>query len=68
MGFPLLNCQLLFINGMVIGYHAEKGLGYIAERKNGLLICLVGLVSLVSLVLLIWAMVKGRELFPVIPR
>jgi hypothetical protein len=49
LGFPTLTWQLLFINGMVIGYHNEKILGYIADRKNGVLIVIAGLVSLAFL-------------------
>ena len=33
LGFPLLTWQLLFFNGMVIGYHREKVLGYLVEHR-----------------------------------
>jgi len=45
-GFPSLTWQLLFINGMAIGYHNEKILGYIVEPKNKALIVFAGLASL----------------------
>jgi hypothetical protein len=34
LGFPLLTWQLLFFNGMVIGYHREQVLGYLVNPKN----------------------------------
>jgi hypothetical protein len=33
-GFPVLTWQLLFFNGMVIGYHRERVLGYLVDEKN----------------------------------
>ena len=33
-GFPLLTWQLLFYNGMAIGYHRERVLGYLVDPKN----------------------------------
>jgi hypothetical protein len=34
LGFPLLTWQLLFYNGMAIGYHRERVLGYLVDPKN----------------------------------
>jgi hypothetical protein len=34
LGFPLLTWQLLFYNGMAIGYHRERVLGYLVDSKN----------------------------------
>ena len=44
--FPSLTWQLVFINAMVVGYHHEKMLGYIAGDKNRVLILSAGLLSL----------------------
>lgn len=50
-GFPSLSWQLLFINGMIIGYHSDKILGYIADKKNRLLVFVAGFISLAFLFL-----------------
>jgi len=49
--FPTLSWQLLFINGIVVGYHHKKVLEYISEGKNKVLLFFAGLVSLAFLVL-----------------
>ena len=45
--FPSLSWQLLFINGMAVGYHRHIILDYLAHHRNQLLLSLVVLVSLV---------------------
>ncbi|MCF6202470.1 MAG: OpgC domain-containing protein [Methylococcaceae bacterium] len=50
-GFPTLTWQLIFINGMVVGYHQEKILGYITERKNKILVIIASCFSLAFLFL-----------------
>lgn len=50
-GFPTLIWQLLFIVGMATGYHGEKVLGYITERKNKALIIFSIYLSLAFLML-----------------
>ncbi|OQK15166.1 hypothetical protein AU255_18560 [Methyloprofundus sedimenti] len=45
-GFPTLTWQLLFVNGMVIGYHHEKVLGFLIDHKNKFVIFIAGLVCL----------------------
>lgn len=59
-GFPLLTWQLLFINGMMIGYHHENTLGYIAGDNSKVLIFFAGFVSLVFLML---ALVNPNAVF-----
>ncbi|MEE9396947.1 MAG: OpgC domain-containing protein [Methylococcales bacterium] len=49
--FPSLTWQLIFINTMVVGYHHEKVLGYIAKGKNRVLFIGAGLVCLAFLFL-----------------
>lgn len=48
-GFPSLSWQLLFINGMIIGFHNEKILGYIAKKDNKLFIFIAVCLSLAFL-------------------
>ena len=50
-GFPSLTWQLLFINGMAIGYHNEKILGYMADGNSKALILIAILVCLAFLFL-----------------
>ncbi|MCF7969789.1 MAG: OpgC domain-containing protein [Methylococcaceae bacterium] len=50
-GFPSLTWQLLFVNGMAVGYHHEKVLGYLIDRKNKILILIAGLICLAFLIL-----------------
>lgn len=45
-GFPLLTWQLLFIAGMIIGYHQEKVLGYIIGEKGKPLLWFASIMSL----------------------
>ncbi len=45
-GFPSLSWQLLFVNGMVIGFHSEKVLGYITNKDNKFLIYFSAIVCL----------------------
>ncbi len=45
-GFPTLTWQLIFINSMAIGYHQEKILGCITERKNKIIIIIASCFSL----------------------
>ncbi|MBE0468509.1 MAG: OpgC domain-containing protein [Methyloprofundus sp.] len=49
--FPTLTWQFLFINGMAVGYHHEKVLGYLIDPKNKPLICIAGLICLVFIFL-----------------
>ena len=49
--FPTLSWQLLFINGMVVGYHHQKVMEYIGGRKNRVLIIFAGVVCLAFLVI-----------------
>lgn len=48
-GFPSLSWQLLFINGMIIGFHSEKILGYIADKNNKKLLFFASCICLIFL-------------------
>jgi hypothetical protein len=49
--FPSLTWQLLFINGIAVGYHRHIILDYLADQRNNLLLSLVVTVSLVFILL-----------------
>ena len=46
LGFPIMTWQLLFFNGIVIGYHREKVLGYLVEPENRWIFILSALLCL----------------------
>jgi hypothetical protein len=45
-GFPVLTWQLLFFNGIVIGYHRERVLGYLVDQRNNWIFVLAVSVSI----------------------
>ncbi len=59
-GFPFLTWQLLFVNGMVIGYHHEKVLGQLADNKISAVKLTAGLISLAFL---IFALLNPNPIF-----
>lgn len=53
LGFPLLTWQLLFVLGMLVGFHKQVVLTFLIDRSRSYLLYIAGLVSLLFFLLAI---------------